>query len=321
MLEEVTFRRIERFLAVADTGSVRQAAGLFGISYQALSSDLALLERGLGIKLFDRVRGSGSAITTAGRLLAPRARQLLESGERLEEYAQNLREGRTGVVSIAAYPVHLERFLAMAIKEFSELHPRVGVDLSKVRDDRRRGVGKSLFEELTDGDVDIAMGPPHTDLVGVHGVKAYDARIVALFPPDDPLAGLTEVSIDELRGRDVLVAPRTYFSRETITSVALEAGFHLSVAHEGSSPPALRALGAAGLGIPLLPDDYTVIGSHPQAAYPVLLDVHGREVSTPVWVHWREGSDHITHVETFIDVVKDLAVRERRSPRCAAVPL
>lgn len=321
MHEGITFRRLERFLAVMTAGSVRQAAANLQYSYQTLSADITALEKALGLTLFEPTRGSGSPPTPAGRLLESRVRALMEAGERAEAFAKSLREGRTGVLSIAAYPVHLERFLAVAIARFTEINPDVSVDLSKVRDDRRRGLGRSLFEELMAGDVDMAMGPPHHDLKGVTGIKAYDARIVVLFPPDDPLATAAQVSIEELQGRDLLTAPRTFFSREKLEVLAAKAGFALKVVYEGSSPPAIRALGIAGWGTPVLPDDYAIVGANPGRHHPVLIDKQGHEVSTPVWLHWRDQPNIFNPIARFIEIATDLAKEDRRRPGAAAVTL
>ncbi|MGX5653992.1 LysR family transcriptional regulator [Geodermatophilus nigrescens] len=314
--DEITLKRLERFLAVLEAGSVRKGAEGLNYEAQTLSTDLEKLATALGLKLFDKVRGRGSTPTVSARLIEGRVRELLAAAERLESYAKSLSEGCTGVISIAAYPVHLERFLARLIAQFASAFPDVSLDLSKVRDDRRRGLGRSLFEELRDGDVDFAMGPPHTDIAGITGVKAYDARIVVLFPEQDPRANFNQVPIEELRGLPLLTAPRTYFSRDKVQELAAEAGFDLKVVHEGSSPPALRALGMAGWGVPVLPDDYAVVRSR---HHPVLIDAKGHEVLTPVWLHWRTEQSNPAPVSSLVEMARELAAAERASTGAAAV--
>ncbi|UOY03718.1 LysR family transcriptional regulator [Blastococcus sp. PRF04-17] len=313
---DITLRQLERFLAVLEAGSVRKGAVERNFEPQTFSSDLEKLATALGVKLFDSVRGKGSFPTVSARLIEGRVRELLAAAERLESYAKSLSEGSTGVISIAAYPVHLERFLARLIAQFASSFPDVSLDLSKIRDDRRRGLGRSLFEELRDGDVDFAMGPPHTDIPGIEGIKAYDARIVVLFPEQDPRASADQVPIEELRNLQLLTAPRTYFSRDKVQELAAEAGFDLKVVHEGSSPPALRALGMAGWGVPVLPDDYAVVRSR---HHPVLIDAKGHEVLTPVWLHWRTEQSNPAPVPSFIKLAKELAAAERASTGAAAV--
>jgi DNA-binding transcriptional LysR family regulator len=70
---------------------------------------------------------------------------VINSIDRLEEFAQNLAAGQDGTVSIACYPVHIERFLGRVIGSFRLDHPRVRFDLTRLRDDRRRGLGRSLL--------------------------------------------------------------------------------------------------------------------------------------------------------------------------------
>ena len=173
-----------------------------------------------------------------------------------------------------------------------------------------------MFEELMEGRIDLAMGPPHLHL-GVEGIKAYDARIVLLLPDDHPARLAGQVSVAALRGESVVIAPSGYFSRETVTKAAEREGFSLTVAAESSSPPALVALGKAGVGWPVLPDDYSVVGLQ-EKPYPVLIDDRGQQLSTPVWLQWRSGSELLPVERAFLRIAAERARAEEREPMSCA---
>jgi DNA-binding transcriptional LysR family regulator len=221
--------------------------------------------------------------TPQGDHILRRASDIVDAVERLQEFCLSVASGRGGIVSVACYPVHLERFLAAALGELRRLAPGVQLDLTRVRDDRRRQLGRSLFDELRNHEVQLAMGPPQPghDLDGIH---AYDARLVMMLPDSDPQRHAATVPVTALRDRPILAAPAGFFSHETVASACREEGFELLVEIESASPSALIALGRHGVGVPVLPDDYSAVRDE-RFPYPVLTH-NDRELLTPVGLQW-----------------------------------
>lgn len=311
----VTLQRLAYFAAVAENESFRQAAQTVSIQQSGLSAQIETLEAGLGAKLFERSR-RGTRLTSLGAQLLPKAVEVTEAAERFAEYCSNVRAGTAGVVSIACYPVHLERFLATVVGSFQEAHPEIRVDLTKIRDDRRRDAGRSVFEELLAREVDLAMGPPQP-LLPLEGIRAWDATIVLVLPDGHPDRHAPQLSIASLEGKPLLIAPGGYFSREKVATAARAAGFSLEVAMESSSPPALVALGNHGVGWPVVPDDYSVVGQNGRP-YPVIVDVEGQALGTPVWLHWRRDDRLVPAAELFIESARKWMDAERKTPGIAA---
>ena len=71
---------LSAFVAVADHGGFSAAAGQLHLTQPAISKRIALLEASLQARLFDRL-GRQVVLTEAGRLLLPRARQMLAEAE------------------------------------------------------------------------------------------------------------------------------------------------------------------------------------------------------------------------------------------------
>jgi DNA-binding transcriptional LysR family regulator len=245
-----------------------------------------------------------------------RVERLIAQVAHLADLARSLARGERGLVSIACYPVHVERFLASVIRDYARGHPEVRLDLTKLRDDRRRNIGRSLFEELRDHEIDLAVGPPHTSL-GFSGLRLYDAQIVLVVPDGHPLRHSREVSVTALHERPLLIAPTGFFSRQTTEAACFAAGVRTRVAVESASPSALFALARAGQGDAVLPDDYSIIGSA-SPAYPVLVDGDGVELSTPVWLQWRDGEELPPAVTSFVECARHWATVEGGEPRAAA---
>jgi DNA-binding transcriptional LysR family regulator len=79
-----TFRQLEVFLATARQQNLSKAASALNMSQSAASDALKELEHQFGIRLFDRV-GKRLQLNDFGRLLQPRAEELLSRAAELEQ--------------------------------------------------------------------------------------------------------------------------------------------------------------------------------------------------------------------------------------------
>jgi DNA-binding transcriptional LysR family regulator len=296
----LTLRNLEILVFISHCGSMRGAAELAHMTTPSVRDHVHELEQALGMTLVES-RPSGTQLTLQGNYVLQRSRSILESVERLQEFCLGMTAEHGGVLSIACYPVHLERFLAAVLGEFRQLMPEVKLDLTRVRDDRRRHSGRSLFDELRATDVELAMGPPQQggDLEGIH---AYDARIVLMLPDDDPSRHERQVPVARLRDRPVMAAPRDYFSREKVAHACRSCGFELIVEIESASPPALIALGQHRVGLPVLPDDYDGVRRE-RFPYPVLTYA-GEDLLTPVGLQWRADEALSAPASTFVTLAR-----------------
>ena len=99
-LEQLTFKQIRYFQAIAEAGSFRRAADRLGVTQPTLTVQIATLESTLNTPLFERQR-SGVVLTPVARDLLPRARRIAEEIKGFADQAQ----GVSGQSTIAwAYP-------------------------------------------------------------------------------------------------------------------------------------------------------------------------------------------------------------------------
>jgi len=73
----LTFRKLEVFVAVAESGNFRKAAERLGISQPSVSSQVKAMERYLGYQLFNRRRGAPAELSALGRDFLARAMELV----------------------------------------------------------------------------------------------------------------------------------------------------------------------------------------------------------------------------------------------------
>lgn len=99
----MNYRQLHYFRAVARAGSIAQAAEQLHLTPQAISGQLAELERYLGVKLFER-RGPRLSLTDAGQLALEYAEEIHQLGQQLEAAlrspAGSQRSFRVGIADV-----------------------------------------------------------------------------------------------------------------------------------------------------------------------------------------------------------------------------
>jgi DNA-binding transcriptional LysR family regulator len=121
-----TTARLRALVAVAETGSVRAAAGRLIVTESAVSAAITALTREVGVPLVER-EGRGLRLTTAGQAFAGYARTILGLHEEALAAARGHLDPEGGRVRVAAVTTAGEHVLPASLAAFLGRHP--GVDL------------------------------------------------------------------------------------------------------------------------------------------------------------------------------------------------
>jgi DNA-binding transcriptional LysR family regulator len=90
-------RHFSYFLAVADERHFGNAAKRLGMSQPPLSQQIHVLERSLGVRLFERSRQGVQLSREGAAILAP-VHRFMEHAQRLQQAVTDARQGRTDIV-------------------------------------------------------------------------------------------------------------------------------------------------------------------------------------------------------------------------------
>ncbi|CAM3428028.1 LysR family transcriptional regulator [Brevibacillus invocatus] len=121
------FRVLQTFMVAATTENFHQAAEALFIAQPTVSQHIRLLEKELGISLFERV-GKRVRLTAAGKRYLPHAKSLLEQWHYGMEDLQAWRQGYQEKLQIVVSPIIARARLSHLLHRYTKLYP--DVDLS-----------------------------------------------------------------------------------------------------------------------------------------------------------------------------------------------
>lgn len=206
LLARARLRHLHVFVKVAELQMVKRAADAVGITQPSATQALADLEGLLECSLFLR-HAQGMALTTAGELLLPLARRMLGLVEDTATRAAGIAQGAVSVVRVAAISAAIGSQLGDALPAFARLYPNVLVELVEAD-------GKRQAELMAQHEIDCAICrcPPVLP-AGWAFTPLWPDRFGIVARATHPLAGMREISMDDLLAHTWLVSPSSIAAR------------------------------------------------------------------------------------------------------------
>ncbi|RXS79303.1 LysR family transcriptional regulator [Streptomyces sp. TM32] len=235
-------------VAVAETGGFTRAAERCHVVQSALSHQIARLEKELGARLFERTSRS-VRLTAAGEAFVPVARQALQAAERARaEVAAATGEVR-GRLAVGAISTVGAVDLARELGDFHTRYPQVQISLLM-------DMTEPLVESVRDGALDVAFigMVPTARTTGVREKELARSELVAVVPPDHPLAGREWTTLARVARENFVDYMAGSAARRQRDDAFRAAGLDSEVAFEVTSVEFLAQLVRAGLGIGMVPE-------------------------------------------------------------------
>ena len=123
MLEDF---RLNVFMEVARHKSFTRAAAALGISQPAVSQNIAEIEKGLGVKCFERLHGE-TVLTAEGEVFKKYAEKMLALAAESENIFSRL---QSATVRISASEELYEYFVGPSLETFARIHPEITFERS-----------------------------------------------------------------------------------------------------------------------------------------------------------------------------------------------
>lgn len=213
--------RISRyFTAVAQHGSMRDAADALHVAQSALSRSIQGLEHELGVELLER-HSRGVVLTAAGQIFLRHARDELAQIPHLRAELDALTGLRRGTVRIHAVESLARSLLPRLIGTYWASHPGVAFD---VRTDSSDHIGKAVSEAETD------IGLTYNSLITSDVEVRVRTRepLVALVASGHPLARAKVITLRDAAAYPIALTTKTSRSRLLIDEACRKAGVSLN---------------------------------------------------------------------------------------------
>ncbi|MFH1144276.1 MAG: LysR family transcriptional regulator [Candidatus Eisenbacteria bacterium] len=231
---------LESFVQAVQLGSLSAAARARWRTQPAITAQVRNLEREVGDRLLVR-EARGVRPTPAGQILYTRAQEILrQSHELLEELraGSSLQRGRLRIGATDVMAIHL---LPPVLARYRERYPGVRIAV-EVRGSR------ALVERVARGDLDLALVTLPVEQAGLVVGEVHREPVFFVAAPDHPWRR-RRVSLEEVALEGMIHHHSDSITREEVAAIFRVKGLEPRVTMEVSSPEAVKALVALGLGV------------------------------------------------------------------------
>lgn len=172
-------KQLQYAIELSESGNFSKAAEKLNITQPALSKQILMLEKELGVRLFDR-SCNPMRLTAAGERFIKEAKELVFKEKQIKTLMQSYSSGERGRLSIGLSPFRCLYLMPDFAKKFRERYPEVEISISDAN-------SEVIRRDVADGKLDLA---------------------ILNLPVDETLLEYKEIEADTL----VLAVPNTMLS-------------------------------------------------------------------------------------------------------------
>jgi LysR family transcriptional regulator, carnitine catabolism transcriptional activator len=239
----LNLRRIQTFVAVAESRSFRVAGELLHRSPSVVSAHVSQLEEELGVALFNRTTRKVTTTEAGQRLLARCKSALsdLDSAVREIHEETQLRRGR---VAIGSTPAMMGSRLPPILAAFQRRYPGVLLTL-------KEDFAERVYAGLASGEIDFAIGPRLEGFGDVGFMTLVRSPFVLVVPKK--FARGDTITLRDAMKYPQLALPNETNTRRTLEGIFMRHGSAYAPNWEATQLQTLFALVEAGFGVTIIP--------------------------------------------------------------------
>ena len=237
---QVDFDQLNTFLEIVRLKSFSKAAQTCFRTQPAISAQIRQMEQELGTQLFERF-GSKISLTTAGKIFAEYARNILDTKRQAFDEIRELERVPRGELTIAANEATCVKVLPQVFADYKEEFP--GVQLQVMRLSGARAV-----QSVLDNSVDFGIAQLPVEEKRLEVVQIHSDEIRLLAPPGHPLTARSSTSAEEVAQHPLLL-PKSGRTRKRINEYLEDFEDELQISMELESSEMIKQFIIAGLGV------------------------------------------------------------------------
>jgi len=237
------FDQIHTFLEIVRLKSFSKAAQTCYRTQPAISAQIRQLEHELKVELFERF-GSRISLTTAGKLFAQYAEQILDVRKQAQNALNELESSPRGELVIAANEATCIYVLPSVFAEYKGQFPGVQLQVN-------RSYGSRVVEAVMENVADFGLTQLPVAEKRVQIVDIYKDEIHCVMPTGHPLSSHERVNCEDLLPY-LLLLPQSGMTRSRLNTWFEKVEDEIQVSMELDSSETMKRFVEAGLGISFL---------------------------------------------------------------------
>ncbi len=201
----ISIKQIKNFLILAETLHFAKAAAHLGISQATLSCEIKMMEKKLGIQLFDRSDKWSIKLTAAGKSYYEGIKNIPNVIQQAEENALKTARGKTGHLSIAVSNITYDYVnIGNICKIMTDRYPEVKLKILDMAHSPNR------FECLSNRKADLAIFAGSNNISMPEGLVAKNLmplEFALAVPKTSALAEKAELKVEDLKNTHFILPP------------------------------------------------------------------------------------------------------------------
>jgi len=237
------FDQLHTFLEIVRLKSFSKAAQTCFRTQPAISAQVRQLEQELRAELFERF-GSRISLTTAGKIFAEYAEQMLDLRRRLQDAIAELESNPRGELVIAANEATCIYVLPQVFSEYRRQFPQVQLQVN-------RSYGARVVEAVMDNSADFGMTQLPVDEKRLQVVNIYRDEIRLIVPARHRLWNAKVATAEDLAD-EYLLLPQQGKTRQRLNEWLAPVEDEIRISMELDSTELMKHFVMAGLGVTFL---------------------------------------------------------------------
>lgn len=204
----MTIIQLQYLIKVANCGSFSGASERCFVTQPSLSMQIKALEDELGVVLLDRSK-KPVIPTDAGNVVIAQAQETLRAYNYIRESVAELKGETSGKLRLGVIPTIAPYLLHKFIPDFVKEFPRVELEI-------REMITADIIEALKHDNIDAAIVASGTCGDGIVEHDLFSDRFYAYVSPENPLFERTNIRIEDIDLKDLILLSRGNCMRDQI---------------------------------------------------------------------------------------------------------
>ena len=248
----MNLKQLQYFTKLAETEHYRKAAEALYITEPSLNRAVREMEKELGIQLFEK-RGRNIFLNKYGHLFLPYVKRSLQELERGVDLMKAYTRPDQGKITLGFIYTMGYTLVPEMITQFQAIDGNGGITF-----DFHQGTTAALIKELKEEKIDAALCSSVENEPDVLFYPVAEEELVVAVPKGHPLSNRGSVSLKELEPYPLIAFDKSSGLNEMINKLLDQAQVHLKTACHVEEDNAMAGCVAAGYGVAILPDFYTL---------------------------------------------------------------